>query len=181
MEYLKKFKTAFIIMSILYIVLGITLISRPELSVMVICKSFGTIALIVGIIRIIGFYRRNVYGSLLHLDMVHGLLCIILGSFMLIAPKVVISVLPVLLGIVIIIDSVLRFQMAFDLKRLQHEKWWMHLSLAIVTVVLGTLLLFNPFAGGIVLTRFIGITLTVDGVVNLWGIIFITRAFERWI
>jgi uncharacterized membrane protein HdeD (DUF308 family) len=181
MEYLKKFKSAFIIMSILYVLLGITLIARPELSALVICKLFGTIALIVGIIRIIGFYRRNDYGSLLRVDMVHGLLCIILGSFMLIAPKVVISVLPVMLGIVIIIDSILRFQMAFDLKRLQYEKWWMHLSLAIITVVLGAMLLFNPFAGGIVLTRFIGITLTIDGAVNLWGIIFITGAFERWI
>ena len=181
MEYLKKFKSAFIIMSILYILLGITLIARPELSALVICKSFGTIALIVGIIRIIGFYRRNVYKSLLRVDMIHGLLCIILGSFMLIAPKVVISVLPVMLGIVIIIDSILRIQMAFDLKRMQYEKWWMHLSLAIITVVLGAMLLFNPFAGGIVLTRFIGITLTIDGAVNLWGIIFITRAFDRWI
>lgn len=68
--------------------------------------------------------------------------------------------------------------MAVNLKRLQHKKWDIHLYLALITAVLGTLLLFNPFAGSIFLTRLIGISLTINGAVNLWGIIYITRVFQ---
>lgn len=55
MAYVKKFKTTIIIMSILYILLGITLIAKPEFSALAICRLFGTIMLILSIIRIIGF------------------------------------------------------------------------------------------------------------------------------
>lgn len=104
MAYVKKFKLTFIIMSVLYVLLGITLIAKPEFSALAICRLFGTIVLIPGIIRVIGFFRADAYGNLLSLDLVHGLFYIVLGSFMLIAPKTVISALPVILGIVIIID-----------------------------------------------------------------------------
>ena len=61
MEHVKKFKTATIVMSILYILLGIILIVRPEFSALTICRLFGTIMLIPGIIRIVGFFRRDVW------------------------------------------------------------------------------------------------------------------------
>jgi uncharacterized membrane protein HdeD (DUF308 family) len=178
MKYVKRFKNAFIIMSILYILLGITLIAKPEFSAMAICRFFGTIMLVPGIIRIIGFFSNDAYDNVLSLDLVSGLFYLVLGGFMLIAPKAVISALPVILGILIIIDSILRFQLAVNLKRLQHENWRIHIFLALVTAVLGSLLLFNPFAGSIILTRLIGISLSVNGAVNLWGIIFITRVFK---
>lgn len=178
MAYVKKFKLTFIIMSVLYVLLGITLIAKPEFSALAICRLFGTIVLIPGIIRVIGFFRADAYGNLLSLDLVHGLFYIVLGSFMLIAPKTVISALPVILGIVIIIDSILRLQLAVNLKRLQHNKWRIHLYFALITAALGTLLLFNPFAGSIILTRLIGISLAINGAVNLWGIIYITKVFQ---
>lgn len=68
--------------------------------------------------------------------------------------------------------------MAVNLKRLQHNKWRIHLYFALITAALGTLLLFNPFAGSIILTRLIGISLAINGAVNLWGIIYITKVFQ---
>lgn len=179
MENLKKFRTTFIIISLLYILLGVTLIVRPELSVLSICKLSGAITLLFGLVRIIGYFRRDDFENVFRTDLSHGLIYLILGSFMLIAPKTVVSALPVILGLVIIIDSVLRIQLAVELKRLQEEQWWINLVLALITVVLGTLLLFNPFAGSLVLTMFIGIVLIINGVFNLWGILLFARVVKR--
>lgn len=178
MENVKRLKIVFISMSILYILLGITLIAWPEMSALTLCKLFGTITLILGIIKIIGFFKSEAFMNYVHLDQAQGILYIIFGSLMMIAPKAVISALPLMLGIVIIIDSSLRFQLALNLKRLKYEKWWIYLSLALITAILGILLLFNPFKGSIILTIYIGISLTVNGVFNLWGIIYITRVFK---
>ena len=76
-------------------------------------------------------------------DLVYGLIFIAFGGFMLIAPKVIITALPIILGIVIIVDSIIRLQFAFNLKRLLH-KWQIHLYLALITAVLGILLVFKP-------------------------------------
>jgi uncharacterized membrane protein HdeD (DUF308 family) len=174
----KKLKTVFVVMSILYVLLGITLIIWPEMSALTLCKLFGTIILILGIIKIIGFFRSEAFINYAYLDQAQGILYIILGSLMLVSPKAVISALPLMLGIVIIIDSSLRFQLALNLKRLMYEKWWIYLGIALITAVLGVLLLFNPFKGSIILTIYIGISLTVNGVFNLLGIMYIKKIFN---
>ena len=178
MEYIKKFKNVIIIISILFILLGITLTAKPEFSALAVCRLLGAILLIPGIVRIVGFFRRDAYGNLLSLELVHGLFYFLVSGFMLIAPKAVITALPMILGIVIIIASILMLQLAVNLKRLQHKRWNIHLCLALITAVLGMLLLFNPFAGSIILTRLIGVSLTFTGAVNLWGIIYIKRVFK---
>lgn len=180
MERLKKFKTAFIIFSIFYIVLGFVLIARPETSARAICRVFGALILILGVIRVIRYFAGNDFADQFRFDLARGILAVMFGIFMLIAPNAVIVALPVLLGLAIIIDSVLRLQLSIDLKRLQYEKWWLGLVLALVTGVLGAMLLFNPFAGSVALTMYIGISLVIDGIVNLWALIFLIKQFNNY-
>lgn len=172
---MKKLKNAFIGMSVLYILLGITLIVWPEMSALTLCKLFGAIILILGIMEIISFFRNEAFLSYGYLNQAQGILYIVLGILMLISPRAVISALPLMLGFVIIIDSSLRFQLALNLQRLSYSKWWLYLCFALVTAILGVLLLFNPFEGSIVLTIYIGVSLVVNGAINLWGIIYVKK------
>ena len=98
---------------------------------------------------------------------------------MLFSPKAVVSLLHMILGIAIVFDSILRLQLAVNLKRLQYEQWWMYLVFTLITASLGTLLVLNPFEGSIILTRYVGVSLAINGVVNLWGIIYISRIFKN--
>ncbi|MFU0799063.1 MAG: DUF308 domain-containing protein [Xylanivirga thermophila] len=180
MERLKKFKTAFIVSSIFYIILGIVLIARPETSARAICRVFGVLILLLGVIRVIRYFAGNDFEDQFKFDLARGILASMFGIFMLIAPKAVIVALPVLLGLAIIIDSVLRLQLSIDLKRLQYEKWWTGLIMALVTGVLGVMLFFNPFAGSIALTMYIGISLVIDGIVNIWALILLTKHFNNY-
>ncbi len=183
MRNLKKFKAGFIVSSIFYIVLGIILIIWPQISIRVICKLFGLLILALGIGRVIRYFSNIEYDTPFQLDFAHGILNILIGIFMLISPNALVIALPVVLGIVILIDSVLRLQISIDLKRLQYDDWLVSFILALVTTVFGVLLLFNPFVGSMVLTRFIGISLTIDGIINLWILIYVSnkvREYDLW-
>jgi len=59
METVQRFKTAFIIISVLFILLGITLIIWPEFSLLTICKLCGVITLLLGLVRVIVYFRRD--------------------------------------------------------------------------------------------------------------------------
>ena len=178
MNYMKKSERSIMIISILFIVLGIILIAKPEFSLIAICRLFGIIILVPGIIQLANFLRKPTEENIFGLDLVFGLFFILLGIFMLIAPKAVVSAFPLMIVIVIIIDSILRLQLSINLKRISYDRWWVHLCFAILTGVLGVLLVFNPFAGSVILTRIIGITLTISGIVNLIGIAHISKAFK---
>jgi uncharacterized membrane protein HdeD (DUF308 family) len=178
MKTLKKFKNTFMTFSILYITLGIVLIIWPEISARIICNIFGILTLGFGAVKMIRYFNGNTYDTAFRFDLAQGILYIILGIFILAAPKVVISILPFILGLAIVIDSIIRIQLAMDLKRGQYTKWSTSLVFAIITAILGTILLFNPFKGGIALTIYMGISLVVDGIVNLWGLIHATKILK---
>lgn len=183
MKSLKRFKVGFITLSIFYIVLGVILIIWPQISIRAICKAFGILILALGIIRVFRYFNRVEYNAPFQLDFAQGLFNVVLGIFMLFSPDALVVALPVVLGIAILIDSVLRLQIAIDSKRLQFDDWLVNFILALVTMIFGALLLFNPFVGSIVLTRFIGISLAIDGIVNLWVLSFVANRFDsynRW-
>lgn len=176
----KRLKSTIVGISVLYVILGIVLMAKPETSTLAICRLFGAIMLGLGIIRIIAFFEGDPSGNLLQLDLVQGTFYAVLGAFMLFSPKTVVSLLHTILGIAIIIDSVLRIQLAVNLKRMQYEQWWMYLLLTVITAFLGTLLILNPFEGSVILTRYVGVCLAINGVVNLWSIAYISRVLKNW-
>lgn len=59
------------------------------------------------------------------------------------------------------------------------ERWWMDLLLAGLTLVLGILILLNPFGASGVLMMTIGISLVFDGVSDLVLIHRLTKAFRQ--
>lgn len=175
---LKKFKNTFMTFSILYIILGVVIIIWPEISARIICNVLGILTLAFGAVKVISYFSKDTSNMTFGFDLAQGILYIILGIFVLSSPNVVISILPFILGLVIVIDSIIRMQLAVDLKRAQYTKWSTSLILAIITGIFGAILLFNPFAGGMALTIYMGISLVVDGVVNLWGLIYVTKALK---
>lgn len=178
MGYLKRFRVSFIVLSILYVLLGLMLIIWPQISLAAICKFIGTVILILGVVRVINFFTNEEFRGSSRLDLANGLLNILLGLFMLISPESLVKALPIILGIVIIVDSMIRLQLSIELKMGRYENWWIGFVLAILTAIFGTVLVFNPFAGSIILGRFLGIGLAADGIVNLWILISLRRRLK---
>ena len=95
---------------------------------------------------------------------VHGIL--------LIRPQTVVSILPILVGLFVIMDGVMRVQSAFELRAAGYDRWWSLLILALVSVVLGAVMLWNPFGTVELLVMAIGVILMVEGALNLVGYIW---------
>ncbi|MPN23726.1 hypothetical protein SDC9_171119 [bioreactor metagenome] len=82
-------------------------------------------------------------------------------------------------GIALILDALIKIQMAFDLKRMGYAMWYLTLIFALVTGALGVILVFNPFTAADVLAVFVGIALILDGGVNLWAYMQLKRNFKE--
>ena len=65
-----------------------------------------------------------------------------------------------------------KLQVAVDSRRMGAHSWWVTLVCTVVCLVLGILLVFNPFDGKQVLTIMMGVSLIVDGVQNLCTVVY---------
>ncbi len=178
-KFFQKSKIAYVIMSVLLFAVGMCLIIWPALITKVICYVIGSIALIAGIIELVIFFARDISVRTVSYSLIIGFLLSIFGLILLLKPDNSAVFFSMLFGVFIIIDSVLKLQTSFELRNLGVLRWWVNLLLALASAVLGVLLVINPFATTNILFVFMGISLVVDALENIWTVILISLAAKQ--
>lgn len=179
MKTAKKLKWTFIGISLAMMILGLCLVIWPYISAKVLCYLFGVLILITGIVRIVCYTRRGVSTFFHYYEFPLGLLDILLAVFFFSRSQHVILVLPIVIGIMIMIDSIFKLQMAIDLKRLGLRKWWSMLLLSILSILFSFLLILDPFEGSMTLMIFIGLSLIVDSIQSLCSVIYASKYIRK--
>ena len=157
------------------LILGLVLLIWPDLSTRLICFVLGAILAAVGIVRIALYFIRDSYLGLLRQDLTVGLLCLGGGGFLLFWPQMVASFLPVLFGLLLLVAGADRLQAGMDLRRMGSNYWLGTIIAALVTLILGAVVLANPFDTALLLIRFIGVSLVVVGCAGLGTSMLVSR------
>ena len=95
------------------------------------------------------------------------ILLVILGLIILLNQPLFISILPIMIGLWIFIKSIMKLQLAINLKSAVAERWGLLLVSSILMAILGVLIIVNPFEAIFTLTRFVGIMMLVAEVINI--------------
>lgn len=168
MELLKKLKTNVIISSILCIVIGIVLVIWPDLTMEIACLAIGAVLLIAGITRLITYFTARDGSLYSQINLIFGIVLIVVGALILWQWDKVLEIVPIIVGIIIAIHGISDLRQAFALRKNEYEKWWVALILGLLTVILGVLLILNPFAALDTVVMLIGIFLIFDGISVIW-------------
>ena len=147
MKVFKRIKWSYVVLSAMFLLLGIYLVVNPETSLVMICRILGAAMAVFGVMKIVLYFIREVEGVAIRFDFAVGLFCIILGALMLWRAPALTDILSVMIGLLVLVDSVFKLQVAVDSRRMGAHSWWVTLVCTVVCLVLGILLVFNPFDG----------------------------------
>ena len=164
-------KIGYIVMSVLFCAAGILFIAMPEISTEIIGVCIGIAMIIFGIVKLIGYFSKDLYRLAFQFDLEFGILMIILGVIVLFNPKNLMILICVALGISILLDGLFKIRIAMDSKQFGIKSWWLILSLAIVTGVIGVFLIFDSATGSEIMSVLLGLTLLSEGILNLYTVI----------
>ena len=119
----KKLKWNLILMSLLYVGLGIFLVMKPGTALNIVCYALGGVVLACAAVQLIRYFvvERGVFQS--QLTLVSGIVCLALGAFLIIRSDIVVSILPIVFGLFVIFDAIGRVQNALDLRRCGYDSW----------------------------------------------------------
>ncbi len=160
-------KAGYIVMSLVFCGAGVLFIAKPELSAMVISRALGAAMIVFGLIKLVGYFSKDLFRLAFQYDLGFGLLLIALGILVLAKPAGVLDFIFVALGIAILADGLFKVQIAVDSKRFGISTWWLTLVLAMVTGVVGLALVFRPWDSARLLTTLLGAALLAEGILNL--------------
>lgn len=174
---LKYIRNSLVFTSVLYTLLGVVLIAAPGSALKWACFLIGAVTLCYGAVRVIAYWKDgSTYSQ--RFDLFLGVVLILLGLFLLISPKFIVSIIPVALGIYILVDSVSAIKRSLDMKALGFGKWWGSFIAALVLAVFGAVMVLNPFGTVETLVVFVGISFVFDGVSTLVNTIMADRLYR---
>lgn len=153
-KFLKKSGWTDIIVSLLFILLGIMLITRPESIMAVISILLGAICIVTGVLKLIDYYSMNRQDNYI---LAVSIVAIITGIIIMFCSDLILSVFRIIIAIWIIYSGLMNLQTAIVWKDYKSKLWLTTLLLAIIMIVAGIYILVNSGAmlqivGGIIVT-----------------------------
>ena len=168
---MKIAKIGYIVVSVLFCIAGILFIALPEISTKIVGIEIGIAAIVFGIVKLIGYFSKDLYRLAFQFDLEFGILMVVLGTIVLFHPKNVMSFIAAAFGIAILFDGLFKIRIALDSKRFGIKDWWLILSLAIIAGIIGVALVFDSAFGAGVLTILMGVSFLSEGILNLYTVI----------
>ena len=143
--------TGYILISIVFYITGFLRIVNPELMQLHGRTLAGAILIAYGIIKIIGYFSKDLYCLAFQYDFACGIFLIVLAiATLCIGTRFKDSSLLAALGILVLLDSLLSIQTALDSKKFGLSSWKYILIISIVTGTFGVLVILKntlTFAG----------------------------------
>lgn len=168
---MKVAKIGYIIMSVIFCAMGILFMIYPEPAMGIMGRVLGIAMILFGCIKLVGYFSRDLFRLAFQYDLEFGILLIALGLIVLVRSANVMNFIFIAMGIAILTDGLFKVQIALDSRKFGIRTWWMILLLAVLTGLVGLLLVFRPGESGRVLTIMLGISLLAEGVLNLCVVI----------
>ena len=175
--FVEGMKKNYFISAILTIALGAVLVIWPDWSGRILCYLLGAALILMGGIQLIVCIRAERIGFYCKFSMLMNIILILLGVWVCIRPDTVLSLVPVIIGIVMLIHGCMDLQFTMDIKHAGSGKWWIALIFALVTLTLGVFLVMHPFLAFEITMLIIGIGLLYDGISDL--VLMIVAAYAQ--
>ena len=177
-KFMTKFLKSSLFSSVGLVILGILLFFQSEVTILSISYVVGGILVAVGTLAFIDYVKSMNKNERNELDIVYGIGMVVLGIIVISNPKGVASIIPFILGIIIILSSSAKLQYSLELRKVGNPLWKSTMILSLITLLFGLLLIFNPFKGAELITKVVGILLFLYGIIDIISTIRIKKTVE---
>ena len=172
-------KTGYIIISSLLMVLGVLIMALPDLSVSVIGILAGAMLVAFGLVKLVGYFSRDLYRLAFQFDLAMGILLAVMGVILLARPHMAMNFICVALGITFLADGLLKVQMSLDARRFGLKSWWAILLFGLFVGGVVVVLVLRPTQSARIMTILLGVCTLFEGALNLIVSLFAVKIIRH--
>ena len=170
-KFFTKLKWEKLVTAIVAIVLGIVFVADPNGSGDAVCKVAGVAMIVLAAAMLIRYITS---ARLFPENLIFSAVLLLLGIFFIAKSGVVMTVLGLFFGIFLVIDGASKVRDGIDAAKAKMQGWWIWFILALLTIVLGVLVMF----GESVMTL-LGVSLIVDGVSDIVTTLWLSAGVRK--
>lgn len=176
---MKAAKIGYIVMSLVFCVCGIMLLCMPKTMAPIIAGMFSVLLILFGVVKLIGYFSKDLFRLAFQYDLACGLFLIVLGVVTILRTDHFMAFISVVLGIYVLADGFLKIQIAIDAKVFGIRQWWMILAAAIMAGVAGSFMILRPMEGVEFLAVMFGFCLLAEGALSLTTVLAAVKIIKH--
>ena len=173
-------KSVFVI-PVVYIILGLVMVIFPQTTMKTFCLSLGAIAAVLGIVSLISYFSRDAVDFVYRYDFVNGVLLILLGLLFIVKMELITELIPIMLGVMILANGVMKLQHAIDLKRIGFNGWLYVLVFSLLSLLVGVVCVLQPGFIAAILVILMGISFLFCGLTDFITLFFLSRRLKAFV
>ncbi len=173
-------KSVFVI-PVVYIILGLVMVIFPQTTMKTFCLSLGAIAAVLGIVSLISYFSRDAVDFVYRYDFVNGVLLILLGLLFIVKMELITELIPIMLGVMILANGVMKLQHAIDLKRIGFNGWLYVLVFSLLSLLVGVVCVLQPEFIAAILVIMMGISFLFCGLTDFITLFFLSRRLKAFV
>ena len=158
------------------LILGILLLLWPVGALKLVSYAVGIIIMAGGITSILSRLRSRKRGGGAVWTIFIGAVMTLVGGWIFVNPENFASIIPSAIGYLITLSGIINLLETFTLSKAHYRKWWVSLLAAVLTIMLGLVLINHAFGIAATMVRIGGAALLFTGVSDLW----INRRVEQY-
>ena len=159
MENIKKSINKNLLISVIVFLVGLILFLKPDATIKSITIIIGILLIIMGSGSIIELLKSD--EKKLSFSIAPSIILFIIAFVLFFSPELLISIIPILIGAALVMSSAFKLQNIYNIKKASNFFNVWTLIITVVILVLGLLLIINPFGGAMAITQVIGIFLMI--------------------
>lgn len=162
--------------SIIFIILGIICIMKPDISFSVISNILIVIFLLNGIaLLIIDYQVKFIFLN----NFLYGILSLVIGIILLVHPDTLKVILPSIIGIWFMISGLLSFRLCIYLKNESVTHMIITIIMSLISIICGITLMMRPTESTNILTMTLGITFIIHSISNMIDMCIIHKHINK--
>ena len=164
-EFLKQIKADYLLSSILCILLGVVFIIWKDGVLGVMGSMFAILLIIIGVVYLGSFFLTLVTNGV---SVLMGIIILAVGIWFLIEPSVIVSLIPIVIGVVLLFHGIRALKETLEAKKYGFSSWGVNLVLALLGSVFGIICIFDAVGVMGKAIMLVGIILVFNGISNIW-------------
>lgn len=164
-----------VIESLLTVVIGILIIIEPDWTLKITSYLIGGILSVRGLFLIVNYFIEKGYNNFFNNNLLSGVVSLLVGLIFLFTGQNLLSFFRLALGAIIIYCALSRINLSIKLHSASIKNWFIPLILSLVSLILGSFLLFNENSAILLAGWF----LIISGLFNTISDIFYIQDISR--
>lgn len=167
LNYIKKYEKSSIFASLMMVAVAVLLIIKPDTMLNLVVIILGAGILLDGIIHVVSYILTSKEMKAYSNDLFIGIIGVLAGVIILVGKTIIISMIPIIIGIWLIVKAIIKLQIGLNLKSLEQKSWLEIFIMALVSFAFGVLVLLNPFGTAITVTVISGVFLLITAISDI--------------